>query len=230
MSEFMIVGGNERKTVELNGVERTMATTDVDKLFTLQSNVWTSLPKLVQQKLFQLNKWSEMWPTGPDSPSNLGRPRNVRIRWIEDSLLELAQDVYGVELIPGNYVRPKNWENVDILAVCDGPGSKTRRSIEGFGQPIPFSIGGEQLVETVLGLEIRSDLPDEATVPITVSQNRFLFNSLDGGFLNMRLSKAEATEVVGISKTGLVDCIQSNPCVMNRQNRDFVCATHGTVF
>ena len=33
-----------------------------------------------------------MWPLGPDSPESKGRPRNIKIRWIEDALLDMAQD------------------------------------------------------------------------------------------------------------------------------------------
>jgi hypothetical protein len=73
------------------------------QVVTLQSNVWSGLPELVQRKLFTPGNYSEMWPLGPDSPASKGRPRNIKIRWIEDVLLELAQDVYGIELVPAAF-------------------------------------------------------------------------------------------------------------------------------
>ena len=52
--------------------------------------------------------------------------------------------------------------------------------------------------DMVLGLRVKSELPDPMAVLLTVAQNRFLLNSLHGeGFLNMRLTDAEAKEAVG---------------------------------
>src|SRR5262249_2668995 len=85
--------------------------------------------------------------------------------------------------------------------------------------------------ETVLGLEVRSDLPDEHTVPLTVAQNRFLYNPLLGaGFINMRLTPQEAAEVIGITEAGPVECIQRHPCVMRPKLGGFACETHGALF
>ena len=52
------------------------------------------------------------------------------------------------------------------------------------------------------------------SVLLTVSQNRFLLNALRGeGFLNMRLTDAEAKEVVGIDPVRQVfsECILAAP-------------------
>lgn len=71
-------------------------------------------------------------------------------------------------------------------------------------------------------------------VLLTVGQNRFLLNSLRGeGFLNMRLTDAEAAEVVGIDPVRRVfeECIASRPCLMGRdEHGDFRCTTHSTLF
>ena len=54
-----------------------------------------------------------------------------------------------------------------------------------------YSIDGGQVQDVVLGLRVKSDLPDPMAVLLTVAQNRFLLNSLRGeGFLNMRLTDA----------------------------------------
>jgi hypothetical protein len=73
------------------------------------------------------------------------------------------------------------------------------------------------------------------SVLLTVSQNRFLLNSLRGeGFLNMRLTREEAGNVIGIDPVRQVfeQCIASRPCVMTRKEEDneFTCPTHGTLF
>src|SRR5205823_3800810 len=161
-----------------------------------------------------------------------GRPRNLRIRWIEDCLLDLAQEDPGIELVAEPYIVPATWDGVHLLAVCDGSQSATRQSLgDYFGTTSRelYSYKGSPLDETVLGLEVQSDLPDEHTVPLTVCQNRFLFNSLNGGFINMRLTAEEAAEVVGITEEGPVGCLQRNPCVMRRRPGGFTCETHRAV-
>ncbi len=204
------------------------------QVVTVQSNVYSALPATVQQRLFADGQYAEVWPFGPDSPAGRGRPRNVRIQWIEDCLLEMAQNLGGIELVPGAYALPASWEGLHALAICDGNRSATRRRLsEYFGTPNreQFSVNGSPLDETVLGLEVHSDLLDEHTVPLTVAQNRILFNPLFGsGFINMRLSPEEEAEVLGIGNGRPVDCIQSNPCVMHRGPRGFACDTHDTVF
>lgn len=200
------------------------------QVVTLQSNVWSSLPGFVQKRLFKDGEWSEMWPLGADSPASIGRPRNIRLRCFEDCMLDLAQNCYKIDLVPESYGNSNNTGIADILAICDGPRSKTRESLPHFAKPIPLICNGDHLTEYVLGLEVTSDLQDEWTVPITLSQNRFLFNSLKGGYINMRMSKQEATEVIGLTDSGCVDCIQSNPCVMHRQGSAYFCRTHQAVF
>ncbi|WP_049796826.1 hypothetical protein [Actinosynnema mirum] len=204
-----------------------------EQVVTLQSNVWSTLPEAVRRRLFAPGRYAEMWPLGPDSPADKGRPRNLRIRWIEDCLLDMAQDVYGMELVPGPYTPPETWGPTHILAVADGANSPTRTALsEHFGAPDRnfYSVDGEQLVETVLGVRIRGVLPDEHTVPLTVAQNRYLFNSLGGGFINMRLTAEEASEIVAIGEHSPVDCIARYRCTMRPRGDRFVCDRHRAVF
>ena len=94
-----------------------------EQVVTLQSNVWAALPAAVQQRLFVPGKFSEMWPLGPDSPESKGRPRNIKIRWIEDALLDLAQDTCGIEVVPEAYVKPDRWDGLHVLAIAVGVGA-----------------------------------------------------------------------------------------------------------
>jgi hypothetical protein len=204
-----------------------------EQVVTLQSNVWSTLPDQVQKRLFVEGRYAQMWPLGPDSPADRGRPRNIKIRWIEDCLLDMAQDVYGIELVPGPYVPPTTWGDKHILAISDGANSPTREKLKdqfGTSDRNFYSVGGEQLVETVLGIRVKGKLPDEYTVPLTVSQNRFLFNSLGGGFINMRLTAEEASEIVAIGEDSPVDCIQRYRCMMLPRGDRFVCDRHRAIF
>ncbi|HEY2063415.1 MAG TPA: hypothetical protein VGH57_33910 [Amycolatopsis sp.] len=204
-----------------------------EQVVTLQSNVWGQMPQLMQQRLFVAGKHSEMWPLGPDSPAERGRPRNIKIRWIEDCLLEMAQDVYGIELVPEPYAQPEAWSEVDVLAICDGARSKTRDDLkDAFGTSSRdlYSVSGAPLDETVLGIRVKGKLPDEFTVPLTVCQNRFLFNSLGGGFINMRLTAEEASELVAYGENGPVECIGKFGCTMRPDGDKFVCDRHKSVF
>jgi hypothetical protein len=63
-------------------------------------------------------------------------------------------------------------------------------------------------------------------VPLTVCQNRFLFNSLGGGFINMRLTAEEASEVVAIGQNGPVECIGRQGCTMRPDGHRFRCDRH----
>jgi hypothetical protein len=86
----------------------------------------------------------------------------------------------------------------------------------------------------VLGLRVKSRLPDPMAVLLTVSQNRFLLNSLRGeGFLNMRLTDQEALEAVGINpvRQMFTPCIQSTPCLLERTpSGEFHCGGHHAFF
>ncbi|MFC8785157.1 hypothetical protein ACFTWR_32485 [Streptomyces nigra] len=97
-----------------------------------------------------------------------------------------------------------------------------------------YSLDGEHIQDVVLGLKVKSRLPDPMSVLLTVAQNRFLLNSLRGeGFLNMRLTREEARNVIGIDPVRQVfeECIAARPCLMSRhEDNEFACPTHGTLF
>lgn len=204
-----------------------------EQVVTLQSNVWAALPAEVRQRLFVPGRFSEMWPLGPDSPESKGRPRNIKIRWIEDALLDMAQDVHGIELVPAAYTAPARWDGLHVLAIADGAKSATRDALSShFGTPSRelFSVDGSPLDERVLGIRVTAKVPDEHTVPLTVAQNRFLFNSLGGGFINMRLTAEEASEIVALGENGPVSCIGKFGCTMRPSGTRFVCDRHRAVF
>ncbi|WP_201301376.1 FHA domain-containing protein [Nocardiopsis sp. FR6] len=210
------------------------------QVVTVQSRQYLNLTEPMQERLFQPGAYTEMWPSGPDSIRGQG-PRNIRISRIEDVLLEMANERPGrIRLVPERFDPVENAEELarsHVLAVCEGSRSRTREHFtDKFGQADKtiYSLDGEHLQDVVLGLRVRSDLSDPMTVLLTVAQNRFLLNSLRGeGFLNMRLTDAEAREVIGIDPVRQVfeECIASRPCVMARDEYgDFTCSTHSTLF
>ncbi|HET8660924.1 MAG TPA: FHA domain-containing protein [Micromonosporaceae bacterium] len=209
------------------------------QVVTIQSRQYLNLPEEVQARLFSAGSYSEMWPVGPDSIQGRG-PRNVRIAYVEDRLLDLANESDRIRLVPTPFSPTEQHEAAagsHVLAICEGARSKTREHfISKFGSADNsiYSLDGRHLQDVVLGLRVRSDLPDPMIVLLTVAQNRFLLNSLGGeGFLNMRLTDAEAQEAVGIdpARRMFQECVASRPCVMSRDSHgDFQCATHRTLF
>lgn len=210
------------------------------QVVTVQSRQYLNLPEEVQDRLFVPGAYSEMWPTGPDSIRGYG-PRNIRIAYIEDKLLELANEKpERIRLVPARFDAAEQHETVaqeHVLAICEGARSRTREHFTtkfGVADSSIYSLEGRHLQDVVLGLRVKSDLPDAMSVLLTVAQNRFLLNSLGGeGFLNMRLTDAEAAEVVGLDpvRREFKDCIASRPCLMAREDDgDFQCSTHGTLF
>ncbi|WP_149179955.1 FHA domain-containing protein [Streptomyces sp. TRM49041] len=210
------------------------------QVVTVQSRQYLNLPEEVQGRLFRGDAYSEMWPVGPDSIRGYN-PRNLRIAYIEDTLLELANEKQDrIRLVPTAFdpaEHRKTEAKEHVLAICEGSRSRTREYFaDRFGQADKsiYSLHGEHIQDVVLGLRVKSTLTDPMTVLLTVAQNRFLLNSLRGeGFLNMRLTDAEAAEVVGIDPVRHVfeDCIASRPCVMGRDDHgDFQCSTHSTLF
>ncbi len=207
------------------------------QVVTVQSRQWTKLPAAVQERLFDGDAHSEMWPTGPDSVDDLP-PRNIRIAYIEDQLLALANEAERIRLVP-EWLDPADPDLADrhVLAVCEGSRSRTREHFAdrfGTADTSVYSVDGKQVQDVVLGLRVKSDLPDPMAVLLTVMQNRFLLNSLRGeGFLNMRLTDAEAAEAVGIDPVRQVfaECVQAQPCLMERgPDGSFSCSTHDTFF
>jgi hypothetical protein len=193
----------------------------------------------MQDHLFTPGNFTEMWPAGPDSVDGYG-PRNIRIAYVEDQLLDLANDKRQIELIPEPFDAESAHDEIaarHVLAICEGSRSRTYQHFVGkFGAADSslYGLDGEQVSDMVLGLRVKSLLPDPMAVLLTVAQNRFLLNSLRGeGFLNMRLTDAEAREAVGIDpvRQAFTGCIQSEPCVLERNSRgEFFCGGHHALF
>ncbi len=210
------------------------------QVVTIQSRQYLNLPEEAQERLFRKESYSEMWPTGPDSIRGFS-PRNIRIASVEDTLLELANEKSGrIQLIPANFDPIEHHETVakdHVLAICEGGRSRTREYFTdkfGTADKSIYSLDGQHIQDVVLGLRVKSDLSDPMTILLTVAQNRFLLNALRGeGFLNMRLTDAEAKEVIGIDPIRHVfeECIASRPCLMSRtEHGEFHCSTHSTLF
>jgi len=186
------------------------------QIVTLQSNVWNGLPRPIQQALFGLRDYSEVWPLGVDSPTHHGQPRNLPIRDIEDRLLELLH-ARGVELVPER-CDPARQDPAELLVICDGANSPTREHfIAQFGRPHAelYQMDGSPLEETILGMQVETSISAGEAVLITAAQNRYLLNTHRGhGFLNMRLSRAEAAALLGFERapdeTLPVDALRSS--------------------
>ncbi|MGW6831881.1 FHA domain-containing protein [Streptomyces sp. NPDC054949] len=211
------------------------------QVVTVQSRQYLALSEEVLSALFDDGAaYSEMWPVGPDSVD--GRPpRNIRIAHIEDRLLELANRRAAIRLVARRFDVTEQQNRLTqehVLVVCEGGRSRTREHYAdrfGAADASIYSLDGEHLQDVVLGLRVKSRLSDPMSVLLTVSQNRFLLNSLRGeGFLNMRLTREEAKSVIGIDPIRHVfeECIAARPCLMSRQEEDneFRCPTHGTLF
>ncbi|GAA0349672.1 FHA domain-containing protein [Actinoallomurus spadix] len=209
------------------------------QVVTVQSRQYMALTEEMRSALFGDGQFSEMWPVGPDSVD--GRPpRNIRIAYIEDQLLELAKRKPAIRLVAKRF-DPVEHEHLiardHVLVICEGGRSRTRDHFTdrfGVADASIYSLHGEHLQDVVLGLRVKSRLSDPMSVLLTVAQNRFLLNSLRGeGFLNMRLTREEARNVIGIDPVRQVfeECIAARPCVMSRhEDNEFVCPTHGTLF
>ncbi|MEV6592511.1 FHA domain-containing protein [Streptomyces acidicola] len=219
--------------------DETHGNTRRQQVVTIQSRQYLALPEEMQSALFDSGDFAEMWPVGPDSLE--GRPpRNIRIAYIEDRLLELANKSTAIRLVPERFDPSEHQGRLSqehVLVVCEGGRSRTREHYSdrfGVADASIYSLEGDHLQDVVLGLRVKSPLPDPMSVLLTVSQNRFLLNSLRGeGFLNMRLTREEAKNVVGIDPVRQVfeECIAARPCVMSREeDNEFRCPSHGTLF
>ncbi|MFD6921051.1 FHA domain-containing protein [Streptomyces sp. NPDC059944] len=210
------------------------------QVVTVQSRQYLALTTEMQTAMFgDTGQYSEMWPLGPDSVD--GRPpRNIRIAYIEDQLLELANSKSAIRLVPKRFDIAEQEHLITrdhVLVIGEGGRSRTREHFAsrfGMADASIYSLDGEHIQDIVLGLKVKSRLSDPMSVLLTVAQNRFLLNSLRGeGFLNMRLTREEARNVIGIDPVRQVfeECIAARPCVMSRhEDNEFVCPTHGTLF
>lgn len=209
------------------------------QVVTIQSRQFLKLPVEVQERLFVPDAYTEMWPQGPDSIQDLG-PRNIRIAYVEDQLLALVNEKRDrITLVPEVFDAEHASDLADqhVLAICEGGRSRTLSHFAakfGAADTSMYAMDGEQLQDMVLGLRVKSELPDPMAVLLTVTQNRFLLNSLRGeGFLNMRLTSQETKEAVGIDPVRQVftECLQAGPCLMERRAAgDFQCGMHNALF
>jgi len=210
------------------------------QVVTVQSRQYLRLPTEVQERLFTPESYCEMWPAGPDSIEGFG-PRNIRISYIEDQLLAIANEKPDqIQLVPEVFDPAAAKDEIaagHVLAICEGSRSRTLEHFAvkfGVGDASLYALDGTHVQDMVLGLRVKSELPDPMSVLLTVAQNRFLLNSLRGdGFLNMRLTDQEATEAVGIDpvKQVFTPCIQSEPCLLERRGSgEFFCGAHHALF
>jgi FHA domain len=210
------------------------------QVVTIQSRQFLKLPPDVQEGLFVPGNYTEMWPKGPDSIEDLG-PRNIRIAYVEDRLLAMANDKPEcIELIPERFDPASVSDSLagqHVLAICEGARSRTLEHFRdkfGAAEASLYSLDGQQVQDMVLGLRVKSDLPDPMAVLLTVTQNRFLLNSLRGeGFLNMRLTEQETREAVGIDPVRqlFTECIQAQPCLLEvRSSGEYYCDIHHALF
>jgi 2-polyprenyl-6-methoxyphenol hydroxylase-like FAD-dependent oxidoreductase len=208
------------------------------QVVTVQSRQFLKLPAEIQARLFQPGTFTEMWPAGPDSIQDYP-PRNIRISFIEDELLAILNEKTDhIRLVAENFdVAHADLSGQQVLAICEGGKSPTREHFAGrFGtaDQSVYGLEGAQVSDMVLGLRVKSRLPDPMSVLLTVTQNRFLLNSLRGeGFLNMRLTDQEALEAVGINpvRQMFTPCIQSTPCLLERlPSGEYHCEGHHAFF
>jgi FHA domain-containing protein len=132
------------------------------QVVTVQSRQWTKLPVAVQERLFDGDAHSEMWPTGPDSVDDLP-PRNIRIAYIEDQLLAMANEAERIRLVP-EWLDPADPTLADrhVLAVCEGSRSRTRdhfADLFGAADTAMYSLDGKQVQDVVLGLRVSPTCP-----------------------------------------------------------------------
>jgi 2-polyprenyl-6-methoxyphenol hydroxylase-like FAD-dependent oxidoreductase len=186
------------------------------QVVTIQSRHYLRLPQDVRERVFQNGHYTEMWPQGPDSISGCG-PRNVRIAHFEDQLLALANEKPGrIQLMPRRFDPEESAADLrdcHALVICEGAHSSTRDYFTkqfGSGDNSLYSLDGNHVHDVILGLRVKSDLPDPMVVLLTIAQNRFLLNSLAGdGYLNMRLTDEEADDASGLDpdNTDFRECL-----------------------
>jgi hypothetical protein len=126
------------------------------QVVTIQSRQWSKLSPEIQERLFGASAHTEMWPTGPDSVEDLP-PRNIRIAYLEDQLLALANERSGrIRLVPESF-NPATAEGVSqprVLALCEGSRSRTRDYFAArFGAPDTsmYALGAQPVQDVVLG-------------------------------------------------------------------------------
>lgn len=125
---------------------------------TIQSKQYLALPEEIRSALFEdAGDYSEMWPVGPDSVDGLP-PRNIRIAYVEDRLLELANKNAAIRLVAERFDSSEHQSRLSqehVLAICEGGRSRTREHYAdrfGAADASIYSLDGDHLQDVVLGL------------------------------------------------------------------------------
>lgn len=196
------------------------------QVVTIQSRHFLAFEPAARQFLFQSGGCSEMWPTGPDSVENLP-PINISIAHFENQLLALANmRSTNIRLVPQRFDPRTHFSKLEqhqVLAICEGSRSESDGTLQHFtvnfgkADSTIFTLYGEHLEDVVLGLRVKSALPDPTAVLLTVAQNRFLLNAVGGeGFLNMRLTDEEAKSMAHLRSGESVRAIDISPVLWQR--------------
>lgn len=211
-----------------------------EQVVTIQSLVFDRLPATVRSAMFPGGGYAEVWPLSRESPAERGFPRNVRIRDLEDRLLDLAR-AQGVRLL-AERIDPAalSLDDWDLIVIAEGANSRARDHFTAaFGRAdhTPYSLRDSQVVDTVLGLRVKSQMSEPSSVIMTIAQQRYLFNGIGGdGLLYMRLTDDEAAEVRGrvSGECEFRPCVQSNPCQVtwraDHTREGFYCTGLGSQF
>lgn len=154
-----------------------------EQVVTIQSLVFDRLPEPVRSAMFPSGGYAEVWPLSRESPASRGFPRNVRIRDLEDRLFELAR-TQGLRLlakrVKANALSLDDW---DLVVIADGANSSVREYFTAaFGRAdhTPYSLRDSQVVDSVLGLRVQSQMSAASSVIMTIAQQRYLFNGIGG--------------------------------------------------
>ena len=142
------------------------------QVVTVQSRQYRRLPTEVQERLFAPDAYCGSG-ISPDSIEGLC-PRNIRIAYIEDQLLALANEKRGtIHLIPEVFdaaAAEGDSHERHVLAICEGSRSRTLEHFAdkfGTGDPA-YSLDGKHVQDLVLGLRVKSELTDPMSVLLTV--------------------------------------------------------------
>lgn len=145
------------------------------QVVTVQSREFSLLPADLVDEIFKDDR-GEVWPLGPGSVQGL-YPRNVRIARLEDALLQQAKVTPEIVLHAEEGDARRAFGSTPLIVIAEGAQSRSRESLrDSFGAPDPslFSLGTGPVVDTCLGLRLRSPLSDQAAVFVKKEQQGFL--------------------------------------------------------
>lgn len=167
------------------------------QVVTIESSIWTVLPRPVQDILFGDGSFDEVWPVASVQGNTHSFPRNVSLQVMEDRLLEVVQSERYKDVI----VLKTDLVFSDLyhfLVIADGDtefiASQAPDKI--FGKPNFYDDIDSQVVLGAYFDNARTFSQMNAVV-LSMAQKRFFVNSLSSssGWLQMYLSDAEANEL-----------------------------------